>query len=220
MFGTGGEGGDIFVVLGLVSRRGPFRTRGAIESSNILVQINRTTPDLIWSSISKTHLNLSWGGNLTWGLGWREILTFHSTFAFLKRKKVLVHKSLQWMVAIGRKWHPDKALWRISSTIFSSLVSSFTPFRKGLSRTRTSEMQMQTDVMNILYFYQVQVDNISLWSWMVGIFFVVLYLVVCTIQAWKYLLHTLDWRLRRKYLLYRIEMSTPTLKSRSRTGKT
>ena len=41
----GGEG--IFVVLGLVSRRGPFRTRGAIESANIVVQIKRTTPDLI-----------------------------------------------------------------------------------------------------------------------------------------------------------------------------
>ena len=24
---------------------------------------------------------------------------------------------------------------------------------------------------------------------------------LCTIEAWKYLLHTLDWRLRRKYLL-------------------
>ena len=211
MFGTGGEGGDIFVVLGLVSRRGPFRTRGAIESSNILVQINRTTPDLIWSSISKTYLTLR-----TWLAGNFDVSFY---FCFSEEEKVLVHKSLQWMVAIGRKWHPDKALCRISSTIFSS-VSSFTPFRKGLSWTGTSEMQMQTDVMNILYFYQVQVDNISLWSWMVDIFFVVLYLVVCTIQAWKYLLHTLDWRLRRKYLLYRIEMSTPTLKSRSRTGKT
>ena len=102
MFGTGGEGGDIFVVLGLVSRRGPFRTRGAIESSNILVQIKRTTPDLIWSSISKTYLNLSWDGNLTWGLGWQEILTFHSTFAFLRRKRFLCTKACSgWWPLVG-----------------------------------------------------------------------------------------------------------------------
>ena len=43
--------------------------------------------------------------------------------------------------------------------------------------------------------------------------------VCCTIKAWKNLLHTLDWRPRRKYLLYRIEMSTHFKKRTRRPTK-
>ena len=142
-------------------------------------------------------------------LDWQPILIFHSSFWGGKRSAV--HNGLQWMVAIGGKWHKTKrspeSVQFFGGTFlhcFFLRISSIYELGHLKYHKRKVKVYYCFKCKSVLWMIFILVSGwqntfeVECWTYLLCSF---VFGAVCTIQAWKYLLHTLDWRLRRKYLL-------------------